>query len=348
MRTFVHSALPQRVLFGAGTIEQVGAEVERLGASRVLLLCSPSRRIGRARDALGSLLAAEFHGAAMHTPVEVTEQALDVVRDHDADCLVAVGGGSAVGLAKALSVRTGLPQIVVPTTYAGSEATPVLGETASGEKTTRSAPEILPGTVIYDVDLTAGLPADVSVTSGANALAHAVEALYSAQADPITDALALSAVAGIGRALAGDLSDMDVRGELLESAWLAGTCLGSVGMALHHKLCHALGGTLGLPHAPTHTVVLPHAMSYNAPAVPEVMDRIADALGAPAAPAAVYDLVVRAGGPTSLRELGMAESDIDRIAAQATARPYPNPRELDRDGIAALLRQAWEGRRPSG
>ncbi|WP_210587035.1 maleylacetate reductase and hydroxyquinol 1,2-dioxygenase domain-containing protein [Streptomyces sp. GESEQ-35] len=355
MRSFVHTAGPSRVIFGAGTLDRVREEAERLGGSRVMLLSGGSQALRkdteRLRDVLGHLVAAEFSGAAMHTPVEVTEQAMSLLRERHVDCLVAIGGGSTTGLAKALAVRTDLPQVIVPTTYAGSEVTPVLGETVDGRKATRSSPAILPETVVYDVELTLGLPVPASVTSGINALAHAVEALYSPDATPVTDAMALEAVTAIGRALPAlhaDPSGAEARAELLEAAWLAGTCLGAVGMGLHHKLCHTLGGTFGLPHAETHTVVLPHAMAYNAPAAPEAMERIARALDVPDAPAGVFDLIRRVGGPTSLADLGLAESDLDRAAELAASQPYPNPRELTRTGLADLLRDAWQGRRPEG
>jgi maleylacetate reductase len=341
MRNFVYAAHPARIVFGAGTVTQVREEAERLGASRVLLLSGPSSYAAGApvRDALGPLLVAEFAGATMHTPVAVTERALTILREHDADCLVAIGGGSATGLSKALAVRTDLPQVVLPTTYAGSEVTPVLGETEDGRKTTRSSPAVLPETVIYDVELTLGLPVPASVTSGINAMAHAVEALYSPGANPITDGMALDAISRIARslpAITADPYDAEARAALLEAAWLAGTCLATVGMGLHHRLCHALGGAFGLPHAETHTVILPHVMAYHAPAAPGVMARIAAALGAPDAPAGVFDLIVRAGGPTSLRELGMAGGDLPRAAAG-----FP-------DGVEELLRRAWRGERPGG
>ncbi|MFD7874527.1 maleylacetate reductase and hydroxyquinol 1,2-dioxygenase domain-containing protein [Streptomyces sp. NPDC059766] len=353
MRTFVHTSHPARVVFGAGTVEHLGSEVERLGRSRVLLLSGGSRAAAsaRVRQALGGLLVAEFGGATMHTPVEVTQQALDVLEAASADVIVAVGGGSTTGLSKALAVRTGLPQVILPTTYAGSEVTPVLGETRDGRKVTRSSPDILPGTVVYDVDLTLTLPLSLTVTSGVNALAHAVEALYSADANPVTDGQALDAISRIARALprlAADPADQEARADLLHAAWLAGTCLATVGMGLHHKLCHTLGGSFGLPHAETHTVVLPHAMAYNAPAVPGVMRRVADALGVPDAPSGVYDLIASLGGPTSLRDLGMPESELPRAAEIAVSTPYPNPRELTGEGIAELLADAWHGRRPEG
>ena len=226
----------------------------------------------------------------------------------------------------------------------------MLGETDSGLKTTRTDPKILPETVLYDVDLTVGLPVHTSVTSGINAMAHAVEALYSPEANPMVDRMATEAIARIAAALprvVADPGDMQARSDALIGAWLAGSCLGAVGMGLHHKLCHTLGGSFGLPHAETHTVVLPHAMAYNAPAAPEAMRQVAAALGARTdAPAAVYDLIVSLGGPTSLRDLGMAEQDLARAAELATTAAYPNPRELTRDGITTLLREAWDGSRP--
>jgi maleylacetate reductase len=355
MREFSYVSQPGRVVFGSGTFQRLRDEVEALGGTRVLVLSTPGRRglAGRARDILGPLAAGEFTGAAEHTPVEVTTQALAVVTELSADCLLAVGGGSTTGLAKALAFRTGLPQVIVPTTYAGSEVTPVLGETENGVKTTRTAESVRPQSVVYDVDLTLGLPVPVSVTSGINAMAHAVEALYAQGANPVTDELALRAITLFSRALpliVSDPANNDARADALEAAWLAGICLGTVGMGLHHKLCHTLGGSFGLPHAATHTVVLPHAMAYNAPAVPEVMKRIARALDssgtAPDAPTAVFDLVGRLGGPRSLAELGLAEADLARAAELATATPYPNPRPVTYDGVSALLRSAWSGARP--
>ncbi|MGW2934043.1 maleylacetate reductase and hydroxyquinol 1,2-dioxygenase domain-containing protein [Streptomyces sp. NPDC001156] len=353
MRTFVHSSRSSRVVFGFGTVDRLREEVGRLGCSRVLLLSSrvPADASARVREALGDLVVAEFDGAVMHTPVEVTEQALAVLRDASADCLVAVGGGSTTGLSKALALRTDLPQVILPTTYAGSEVTPVLGETRDGRKVTQSSAAILPETVVYDVNFSSTLPLGLSVTSGVNALAHAVEALYSAEANPLTDQQALDAISRIARALprlADDPADPEARADLLHAAWLAGTCLATVGMGLHHKLCHTLGGSFDLPHAETHTVVLPHAMAYNAPAVPEVMRRIADALGTADAPSGVHDLVTSLGGPTSLRDLGMPESGLARAAELAAATPYPNPREVTAEGVAALLSDAWHGRRPAG
>ncbi|GIH16931.1 maleylacetate reductase and hydroxyquinol 1,2-dioxygenase domain-containing protein [Rugosimonospora africana] len=352
MRSFVYSSHPSRVLFGAGTVRQLPYEVDRLGGSRVLVLGR-----GDTGEAvwkrLGALGVAQFPDAAMHTPVEVTERALAMLAEYGIDCLVSVGGGTSTGLGKAIAIRTGLPHLAVPTTYAGSEVTPVLGETIGGEKTTRTAPGILPETVVYDVELTLGLPVPVSVASGVNAMAHAVEALYSPDANPVIDGFALQAIAAMAGALpriAEDPSDVDAREEALRAGWLAGTCLAGVGMGLHHKLCHVLGGTFNLPHAQTHTAILPHAMAYNAPAAPDAMRSIAEALGTGDAPTGVYDLIAALDGPTSLGALGMPEAELPRAAllalTSATRSPYPNPREITLSGVEGLLRDAWSGRRP--
>lgn len=355
MRRFVHETPSARIVFGAGALATVGAELDRLGATHALVLSTPEQSglADRVADLLGSGAAGTFTGAAMHTPVDVTERALAVAKQLGADAVVSVGGGSTTGLGKAVASRLAWPHLVVPTTYAGSEVTPVLGETAEGEKTTRSGPEILPDAVVYDVELTLTLPWPMTVTSAVNAMAHAVEALYAPDARPEVDQMAVEAIGSLTsglRALAADRNDVEARDDLLYGAWLAGTCLGSVGMGLHHKLCHTLGGGFGLPHAPTHTVVLPYAMAYNAQAVPDTMRRIADAMGTEAsaggetdAAIAVQRLVKELEGPTSLGELGFQERDISRAVELATARPYPNPREVTPEGIRDLLTHALHG-----
>ncbi len=208
-----------------------------------------------------------------------------------------MGGGSTTGLGKAIALRTDLPQIVLPTTYAGSEMTPILGETRDSAKTTLRDPKVLPEVVIYDVELTLGLPASVSAASGMNAIAHAVEALYARDRNPLISLAGEEGVAALARALPKILDaprDHEARSEALYGAWLCGVCLGTVGMALHHKLCHALGGSFGLPHAETHAIVLPHAAAYNAPAAPAALACVARALGTDDAARGLDDL---GGGP---------------------------------------------------
>lgn len=349
---FTYTGLPARVVFGTGTLASLRAEVERLAITRALVLTTPAQLAhGRAAsDRLGDRAAGMFHGAAMHTPVDVTRAALEVARELAADGVVAIGGGSTIGLGKAIAVRTGLPQVAIPTTYAGSEMTPILGETDAGQKTTRSSPDVLPETVIYDVELTLGLPAGLSGTSGINAIAHAVEALYTRDANPITSLLAEQGIAALGRALpaiAADPGDRGARTDALYGAWLCGMCLGAVGMALHHKLCHVLGGAFQLPHAETHTAVLPHAVAYNAAAAPEAMARIARALGVGGAARGLYDLAGAVGAPRSLAALGMPAGGLDRAADLAVANPYWNPRPLDRAAIRELLERAFAGAPPA-
>jgi maleylacetate reductase len=351
MQSFTYVGAPSRVVFGFGTLERVPDEVKALGCSRALVLSTP-QQAGDARalaERLGPLSAGVFSEAAMHTPVEITERAMQVVRESGADCTVALGGGSTTGLGKAIALRTDLPQIVVPTTYAGSEATPILGETKDGLKTTQKSPKILPEVIVYDVDLTVTLPPGLSAASGMNAIAHAVEGLYTQDANPIVSLMAEEGIRALGAALpriVRDPADREARSDALYGAWLCGVVLGSVGMALHHKLCHTLGGTFDLPHAETHTVVLPHAAAYNAPAAPEAMARVARALGVKDAPTGLYDLAKGLGAPIALKDIGMPETGLDRAADLAVANPYWNPRPIERSGIRALLDDAFWGRRP--
>jgi alcohol dehydrogenase class IV len=348
---FAYEALPYRVIFGEGTLARAADEADRLGIKRALVLTTPQQhadgnKLGRV---LGHRLAAEFPEAAMHTPIAVTERAMGVIEATDIDGLIALGGGSAIGLAKALSLRSGLPQLVLPTTYAGSEMTPILGETRDGIKTTQRSRDIVPDTVIYDVDLTMSLPAAISATSGLNAMAHAVEALYALEANPIISLMAEEAIAALGRALpriVATPSDRDARGDALLGAWLCGTCLGAVSMSLHHKLCHVLGGSFDLPHAETHAIVLPHVVAYNAEAAPEAMRRIARALGTPDATLGLFGLQRRLKVPLALADIGMPEDGIDLAAELATRNAYANPRSLDRAALRELLARAWRGDAP--
>jgi maleylacetate reductase len=279
----------------------------------------------------------------------VTERVVQIVRERAVDAVVSFGGGSTTGLGKAIALRTDLPQIVLPTTYAGSEMTPILGETKDGAKTTQRNLKVLPEVVIYDVDLTLGLPAAISGTSGMNAVAHAVEALYAVDRNPVISLLAEEGIGALARALpriSEAPHDHAARSDALYGAWLCGTCLGAVSMALHHKLCHVLGGAFDLPHAETHTVILPHATAYNASAAPEAMARVARALDSPDPPQALYELAGRLGAKPSLRELGMPQDGIERAVEQTMANPYPNPRPLDVFAIRELIIRAWNGEPP--
>lgn len=347
---FNFSANPGRVLFGPGRLAELAGELERLGCRRVLLLASPAQSdlLDAAARQIGRLAGGAYAKAAMHTPVHVTDDALGHLYRAGCDGLVAVGGGSAIGLGKALALRTDLPQVAIPTTYAGSEMTPILGETAAGRKTTQRTLKALPEVVIYDVELTLSLPPMLSATSGMNALAHAVEALYARDANPIVSLMAEEAVRALALGLPGIVrngTDREARGSAQYGAWLAGACLGAVGMALHHKICHVLGGTYDLPHAETHAVMLPHVCRYNAGAAPEAMDRIAGALGAANASDGLFDLAGSLGVPMSLRELGMPESGIDAAVSQVLQDQYWNPRTPDSESLRRMMARAWAGGR---
>ncbi|EEU35426.1 uncharacterized protein NECHADRAFT_51238 [Fusarium vanettenii 77-13-4] len=347
---FEYNANPARVIFGSGTIQKLPSELSKLGASRPLLLSTP-HQTAQAQDVSNILqgkIAAVFSEARMHTPTDVTQRACDLATSSKADALISIGGGSTIGLGKAISIRTGLPHIAIPTTYAGSEVTPILGETADGRKETRSDPKILPRVVIYDVDLTLTLPVGLTATSGVNAIAHAVEALYARNSNPIISLLAVEGVKALATSLPElirDPTSKSARSSALYGAWLCGTCLGSVGMSLHHKLCHTLGGSFDLPHAETHTIVLPHALSYNAPKVPEAMKLLAEALPESNGDA-IKGLNVLLGKikvERSLKALGMKASDVEKAADIAISKPYWNPREVERMAIREVIRRAWAG-----
>lgn len=351
-RPFVFPGLATRVVFGHGTLAQVPDEVARLGHSRALVLSTPHQKAEAQAlaDRLGDKAAGVFAGAAMHTPAEVTDEAIAAFTAADADCVVSLGGGSTTGLGKAIAIRTGADQVVIPTTYAGSEMTDILGETAGGEKTTRRDPAIRPEVVVYDVDLTLTLPVGLTVTSALNAIAHAMEGFYAPDRHPITEALsrdAMQAFRDALPALSTNPQDKEARAKALYAAWGCSVTLGHVTMALHHKLAHVLGGSFGLPHAETHAVLLPHTTAYNEPAVGGLLTPIADTFGHGSAGAGLWHFAKSVKAPLRLADLGLTEADLDRAAEIATRNPYANPRPISRDGIRQLLQQAFDGQCPA-
>lgn len=340
---------PVRIRFGAGVRHTIAAEMDALGLQRAIVLTTPEQsEQGRSvLSVLGQQGHALFTGAQMHTPVEVTEAALHA--SMGADCVVAIGGGSTIGLSKAIALRSDLPQIVLPTTYAGSEATPVLGETAKGVKQTVRSAKVQPKVILYDPELVATLPVALTVTSGLNAMAHAVEGLYSRERNLLSDQLAIAGIrafkSGLPRLIA-DPSNLVARQDTQFGSWLCGTVLAQVGMALHHKLCHTLGGSFGLPHAEIHAIMLPHSVSYNALAAYAELLPVAEIFGGSVG-AGLYDFATSLGAPIALRDVGLAESDLDKAAGLAVENAYWNPRAIERDEIRALLQRAWAGQRPA-
>jgi maleylacetate reductase len=359
-KTFVYTANPSRVVFGAGALQQLGREIELLGATRALVLSTPGQ-IDPARrvvELLGTRAAGVFAKAVMHVPIETAREAREEARRLGADCAVAIGGGSTTGLGKAIALDSGLAVIAIPTTYAGSEMTPIWGITEAGVKKTGRDARVLPRTVIYDPELSVSLPLDVTVTSALNAIAHSAEGLYAHDGNPITALLAREGIRASAAALAPlerDARDRHARADALHGAWLCGSVLGSVSMGLHHKLCHTLGGSFDLPHAPVHTVILPHALAYNSAHAPDAMCAIARALtraldrevDGEDVPRALAELASRHGAPTSLAAIGMPAEGLDRAADLAVTNQYPNPRPLERAALRALLQRAFDGAPPS-
>ena len=351
MKDIERSISGQRVRFGAGIRRATGEELERLAARRALVLSTPHQAqmaMELATD-LGVQAAGIFTMATMHTPVSVTNDALAHAQTVEADSVVAVGGGSTIGLGKALALRTGMPQVAIPTTYAGSEATPILGQTEAGVKTTLKDAKVLPEVILYDPELVASLPRAMTVNSSLNAMAHAAEALYAQERDEDSTTLALEGLRAFVNGLPGvitDLEDLTAREETLHGAWACGTVLGKVGMALHHKLCHTLGGSFDLPHAETHAIILPHAIHYNAVSVPDLLAPISDLLDEDEPGMALWTFAKRLSAPLALKDLGFEEAQIERAIEIALQKPYWNPRDVTADGLRRLLRNAWAGLPP--
>jgi alcohol dehydrogenase class IV len=348
VKQFIFSGLPTRVVFGIGSIKQLPAEVERLGAKRVLLISTPGRAgmvaaIGKALPVVG-----HFDQAVMHTPLEAANQARDLARSARADCCVVIGGGSTISFGKAIALTSSLPIIAVPTTYSGSEMTNIWGLSEGGAKKTGRDPKVMPKAVIYDPELTLDLPARVSATSGMNAIAHCVEALYAHDGNPIISMLAEEGITSLAASLPQVVKqprNLAARSEALYGAWLAGATISTTSIALHHKLCHVLGG-FGLPHAETHSIVLPHAVRYNRDAAPEAMARISRAIETAEPATGLFDLGSKLAIPMRLADIGMKEADLERAARIAAEAPYPNPRKVEYEPVLALLRDAYRGLRP--
>ena len=334
-----------RVVFDVGARTSLGPELDALGVARALIVRTP----GRARfvDEIAGTLERRLAGvcalAAPHVPANCVTAALLEVDRVKPEGIVAIGGGSAIGLAKAIALNRSLPVIALPTTYAGSEMTSVYGITEGGQKRTGRDARVAPRLVIYDPELTMSLPAAVSAASGMNAIAHAVEAMYAANVSPIATAAAADAIASLSRALpaiVANPADADARALALRGAHLAGITLELATMGLHHKVCHVLGGTFGLPHAETHAVLLPHVVAFNSPAAPEAMARIAAALGSSEAARGLEELNGSLHLPSSLAQLGFKASDIDRAAELVAAATYPNPRSASAADVRAILTAA--------
>lgn len=351
MRAFALDAMPGRIVFGVDRVAVLPDEADRLGVERVLVIAAPSgkRFADDIADRLGSRYVGIFADVQQHVPIGAVRAALIAAETSRADCVITIGGGSATGFGKAVALETGIPTIAVPTTYAGSEVTPIYGITSEGSKRTGRDVRVLPRTVVYDPVLTVTLPPSVTGPSGMNAIAHCMEALYAEAGNPITSIVAeegiRALVQGIPRAVR-DPNDLDARSDALYGSYLAGSALAVVGMAIHHRICHVLGGTFGLAHADANAVILPHAAAFNEAAAPEAIATVGRALGTADAPSGLFDLLVDVAAPTSLAELGMREADLDEAARLVVDHPPWNPRPVDERNVRTLLDDAFHGRRP--
>lgn len=361
-RSFTYTSLPTRVVFGTPVVPAVDREVVRLGLRRVLLVTSPGQRAAAQtepiRRALGEHVAGAFTDAREHVPADVLAACLAAHATATADGIVAIGGGSAIGLGKLVAAATRTPVIAVPTTYSGAEMTPFNAVTENGVKVQRRDPAMLPAAIVYDPELTLTLPMSISGPSMMNALAHAVEGLYAPETNPVVAMKAEAAIRLAARALpvlsalgddheAKDL--LDARADLLLSAMLSGEVLAVTSVALHHKLCHILGGGYGLPHAATNAVILPYAVAYNAAGAPEAMISVAGAMEVPASDVAgaIFDLARTSAAAPSLAALGLPLSALDAIARTAAGQAYANPVPLEQQRLRDMLDDAWNGRRPA-
>jgi len=352
--TFSYDALPGRIVFGAGASRsRLAGELAGLGAQRVLLVVAVAERALAAEltGSLGDVVAATYDGVRPHVPVETVDAARAVAARARADAVLAIGGGSTTGLAKAVALRTGLPVVAVPTTYAGSEVTPVWGMTESARKTTGRSMAVLPRVVIYDPELTTTLPVGLTVSSAGNALAHCVEALYGPGANPVTDLMAVEGIRAVADglpAVVASPTDVVARERLLYAAYLAGSAFAVAGSGLHHKICHALGGAYDLPHAELHTVVLPHVAAFNETAPAARLGRAARALDAPTVSAGLARLLGGVHAPRSLRDLGLDPRELPAAVALVMAKDLgDNPRPVHAEDVEAILRGAIEGTAPA-
>lgn len=346
--SFDHTTLGQRVLFSDGhAVRDVGTALAALHAERVLLIADAFAAEIADEIAGNATVVARIDDVIQHVPGERADAAVELATETGADSIVSIGGGSATGLAKMVALRTALPIVAVPTTFAGSEATDVWGVTENKRKTTGASPLVLPRVVVYDVGLSAGLPADAAVASGLNAVAHSVDSLWAPRADPINSAVGAEGLRALVpglRGLIADAADRAARAQTLYGAYLSAVAFASAGSGMHHKICHVLGGAYDLPHAPMHAVVLPYVVAFNASHAPSAARRISDALdGAPAA-AGLWRLREELGSPGSLRALGMREEDISEAAGLALAAiPESNPRPVRLSDMETLLNAAWAG-----
>ncbi|MDX1787629.1 MAG: maleylacetate reductase [Psychrobacter sp.] len=355
MQEFHYKALPVDVHFGVGKSAETKYILLQHGYHKVLVITTPGQEEAGRKLAkeLQEICAGVYPHAVMHVPVEVANKAVEFAKESDIDCCLALGGGSTIGFAKIIALKTHLPIVAIPTTYAGSEMTAIYGLTKNNLKTTGKDSHVLPKVVIYDPKLNQALPAKISACSGMNAMAHAVEALYAEDKNPIVSLMAIESIKALKSSLpviVKELTNISARQKASYGAWLAGICLGSVGMAIHHKICHTLGGTFNLPHAQAHAITLAYSVHYNRNADIEAMDRLAEALDVSSREEvglAIYRLNQSLGIELALKDIGLPEEGPADVARMVCDSPYYNPREYNYDELEGLLQRAYKGLPPA-
>ena len=353
MEAFQHTFYPGRVLFGPGSISKLGGEIKLLGAERVLFCCTPGRRIELEAiiAPLDNLKVGICDIAEQYVPAHVAEKGQDIARETNADCVVSYGGGTSVGLAKAIALKLDIPIISAVTTYSGSEMTDLQAILTDGKRIGYQSPSMLPKTVIYDPEKSMGVPLKILIPSGINGIAHGVEAFYSQGTSPVNRILAGEGIKSLSsalRLLSSGKDSIEARGDGFYGSWLCGVTLSSAGVALHHKAAHVLGNTFGLEHSLVHSMVLPHSVAYNRKGIGSVIEGISAALGDKNKDAAqaLYELISEIGIPTALKSLGMPREGVDLAAKMIAEAPYPNPVPIEFNRILKMVEDAWEGRPP--
>lgn len=350
--TFRHETLGQQVLFGVGMARtNIAVEVERLGATAVMVIASESKAALAASLTQDFTVALHYSDVAPHVPIDKANAARSAATVAGIDLIVCIGGGSTTGLAKAIALTTGIPIVAVPTTYSGSEATNMWGLTEDARKTTGVDSVVLPKTVIYDAELTLTLPGELAVASGLNALAHCIDSLWAPRADPINQALAAEGIRALAAGLLAikkDPAALAGHEQALYGTYLSAVAFASAGSGLHHKICHVLGGTYNMPHAQTHATVLPYVLAFNAPYAPDAERRVAEAFGSRTAVKGLNELRRKLDAPTALRDYGFAEADIPAaVALILEVVPPSNPHPVTTENLTELLTAAWAGTTPT-
>ena len=351
MPEFEYKALPWNIIFGVGVLKRLPEELDKMGLSRALVLSTPfqSEQASEIASLLGDRASGLFDQAVMHVPGETVKAAIKLANSVKADCTVSLGGGSTTGLGKALVLKLDLPNIAIPTTYAGSEMTNIWGMTDNQRKVTGRDVKVLPDLTLYDPELTRTLPTDIAGPSGINAMAQAVVNVATDKPNPMISMMGTEAV----RALAVSLpkvienpDDMEARSDALFGACLAGATLGTGITSLHHRLCHTLGGTYNTPHAETHAILLPHSIAYNAAATPDGTRKLAEAIGHENPALGVFELLEKLGIPRRLADVGIKESDIDNIVETSLEKPLNNPEPVIASRLRNMLKNALYGHPP--